>query len=349
MTTAYQDLVLFDKPALYLPMDEASGDFIDLSGNGYDCSPFGALTRNSTFATVGGAGGAVSTGGYAIAQKGHLPFGNSWTVEAWVQTTAPASWFGAAQGLSWIFNFPGDLVRYDGTRNCMAKLLYYWYPPIPTTYLAAGSGDFVTASYSNATNRDDSQSYAWSDTSGPSGNPLTIPKTHIIIRRAPGIGRIRTDNLTSTIKNTVVTNDDFNQNLQRSNNKFGVGLFGAPNSLSTIYASVAQTTWLSNVAMYPYALSDAQVASHYNMGLGTPTGNRVAGTALLDGAGTAGFPVFVHRRDTGACIGRTISGVSGAFSCNVGSYAGQVYAVCFDAMSGRNLPAQVFDLITPST
>jgi hypothetical protein len=137
----------------------------------------------------------------------------------------------------------------------------------------------------------------------------------------------------------------------------GMGIFGRPTSLSTVapdqtgaQSYATENYWASNVAVYNYTLSDAQILRHYQAGAGTLSSqNRVAGSTLLDGVATGGFPVFVHRRDTGALLGRTVSEAGGAFSCNVGSYAGLVYAVAFDTVSGLYFPAQVFDLITPST
>lgn len=349
----YQDIVLSDRPSLYLPMDEVSGSFIDVTGNGYDAAVSGAISRNSTAFTVDGKGGAVSTGGYAVAEKARVPFKDSWTVELWMGNTAPTSWFTSAQSLSWIVSFPGDLTRIDGTRNTMAHVMYYWY------YWAAANLSVGVSEFQNtqlvAIERDDANSYGWTNSGSnwiQSGTTINSGRRHLVLRQSSGFGPSDGTNPTSIWNNGAYlgTCNNNRPSMIRPSHLYGFGLFGRPSSLQTIYAAAAQTTWLSNVAMYDYCLSDAQVLKHYQAGAGTLSGqNRVAGTTLLDGVATGGFPVFVHRRDTGALLGRTTSDINGAFSCNVGSYAGQVYAVCFDTVSGMYFPAQVFDLIIPST
>jgi hypothetical protein len=356
MTTQYQDIVLTDRPALFLPMNEASGPFLDLTGNGYDAAVFGAFTRNSAFTTVGGAAGtgAIGNGGFAISPKGDLPFGDSWSIEAWIAGTATASWFGSAQGLSWILQFAGDLDRNDGTYNTVAQLLYYYQGGSGATQVFGGSSAFTYAYYPDANLRDDRNTYGWEYSSGVAvvsgSTPLpAYGRTHVVVRRPPGHGRSVDNNYTNVCKNGVYLGESVDPSAVFPARKNGVGLFGKPTSANSIYATAAQTTWLSSVAMYDYCLTDAQVLRHYQAGIGTLANNRVAGSTLLDGVATGGFPVFVHRRDTGALLGRTVSDASGAFSCNVGTYASQVYAVAFDPVSGKNYPAQIFDLIVPST
>jgi hypothetical protein len=355
----YQDIVLADRPALYLPMNEASGPFIDLTGNGYDASITGAITRNSTAFTVDGKGGAVSTGGFAVAEKGLLPFGDSWTIELWMGSSAAASWFDGNTGLSWIVSFPGDLVRQDGTRNNVAGVLYYFYYPGGYTALSVQVCDML---YSQlvTTERDDANNYVWNNTGSfwlQQQQPLNSVRRHIVLRKPSGLADASrpnpTQNLCPVFSNNAYvgqTNGSGPPPAIRPAISNGLGLFGRPTGPQTIYGGAAQTTWLSNVAMYDYCLTDAQINRHYLAGTtgAIPATNRVAGSTLLDGFAVGGFPVTVHRRDTGAVLGKTVSDGSGAFSCNVGTYSGQVYAVCHDTVSGNSFPAQVFDLIIPS-
>lgn len=370
----YDDIVLFDKPLMYLPLDEASGDFIDRTGNGFDAAIFGTLQRaDNTYTVDGRAGCGIGArlsqavgAGYAVVQNGMLPLHGmaDWTLELWSGVKAGTNY---PDALSNICTLPGNGAVGSGN-NTGYILGYSW------RYVQAyGSSAYAGKGTSGGSNNQTSFLYAYSHddnafgqlftsnvtpwyTGNSAGRPLIM--RHLIVRKT----RITNNNRTELWANGVIAPatglgaigrvDTGASALLRSNMDFGLGIFGRPTSKMTVVADGSYCTenyWASNIAIYDYALSDAQILRHYQAGAGTLAENRVAGTTLLDGVATGNFPVFVHRRDTGALIGKTLSDGSGAFSCNVGTYSGQVYAVCFDTVSGVRHPAQVFDLILPST
>lgn len=358
----YEDIVLADNPELYLPLTETSGDFIDITGNGYDAKVFGTLGRGSTTSTVDGRGG-VEVGsnwdGYAICPKPMPWFGGVYSMELWLYPTVITSAWIANGADEQVFAVPGN-VGVKTKVNGVGAIAVSGIGGDTALQAGAYKGGGYMSGTSNATIRDDN-SYT-------GNNPRTVYENHTwatsrflrhyVFRHSamPCTSVAANRNTTAggaceVFRNGALVSRIGSGSEERSFNyghpKYGFGLFGYPSSATTA-VNRSRYMWVAHAAIYSYPLTDAQILRHYQAGVGTLSGNRVAGSTLLDGAMAGGFKVFVHRRDTGELIGRTTSDATGYFSCNVGSYSGLVYAVAFDSVSGRYMPAQVFDLITPS-
>lgn len=363
--TRYQDRVLMDEPVLFLPLNDASGDLVDITGNGFDAVVYGTLTRNSTYKTVDGAGGiaiAAANDGWAISPKGGIPIWPTLdhSFEAWVACVTNTF---PAQRYQTFACIPASHVTKPTatTASVTRAITAIGADSSGGSYFKYGSVlNGAVFSSGSAAQRDDTN-FANSGTQAirssiglNSGSVRNLALHHVVVRRrlvaSTNIlievfvdGGFHTSSVIGNIPQTYPNPD------------YGLGIFGCPISPVAVHphgstvsnGNPAYQQWVSHVAAYDYALSDAQILAHYQAGTNSAANKRVAGSAFLLGVATAGFPVFVHRRDTGELIGKTVSDGSGAFSCDIGSYAGTVYAVCVDEVSGVNYPAQVFDLITP--
>lgn len=87
----YADEVLADSPAVFLTFDEATGNFLDASGNSNDFTPGAGVTRSKAGLVSDGGSSVSGSGTNLVASRGSLASGmggSTGTLEAWVRIPA---------------------------------------------------------------------------------------------------------------------------------------------------------------------------------------------------------------------------------------------------------------------
>lgn len=363
----YKDLILSYRPVAYLPLDEPSGQLIDITGNGYNADVYGTLERASTRFTAGGCNGLYNTAigsGYAIIPKPMPHFGaHDFTVVAWMAGGAPLiNSFGAAYG--WesrpIVSQSTDAAIKRTSATTQIGTTHSW----AISMTRSGNPEYVRVCYEaphanawaytpNSAIRDDPNLaygvFAWQAHWEVSFVTSTaFPKSLVAIRR--NLNSLNSYNAYESIRDGVVqqTAGGDSPIPAPPSTVFGPGIFCHPTSKTTGSVNSA-FMWINHLAFFDRSLSDADLLRMYTLGnTGVLAENRVSGSVLVDGVAVGNVRVNVHRRDTGAVLGTVLSDNAGFFDCYVGSYSGHVYAVAIDTVSGKNYNAQVFDLITPA-
>lgn len=324
--SAYDDIVLSHEPLLYAPM-KTVGSVVDNYAD--PAKPLTQVGPVSTHGTTVDTCPMISLGGATGFTWPHIFEMNfNWSIEFWEKSTSSGT-----------MNTAGSIFSVYEQFNRSIKLKFSKYTSSATySYKALVTHGFSLTALDSAsdpvgpetalladytTNYTDTSLYHWVITSGLTGG--------VVVYRN-GVPHLTSGAVNATYFSTCMPTS--------RTLPFAFGC-------SPLLTEFSNWSAISHVALYGHRLTASDVALHYAMATGGAT-NRIAGTVLLDGTGTQGFPVRVYRRDTGALLGTVMSDGNGAFSMPVGSYSGTVYALCTDTVTGKPYNAQVFDLLTPA-
>ncbi|MDE2099071.1 MAG: LamG domain-containing protein [Patescibacteria group bacterium] len=245
----YRQLILRDRPAAYYRMDETSGTTaFDSSGNGNNGTITGGVTLNQPGALVDGDAAMAFDGstGYVQIASSATPAGNAFTVEAIVRSTNQGT---------------------DLTIMCQE-------PVFEIALAGDGSaGRFSCALMTSNMNGKVPPTWYWFG-GGPN---LSDGAWHHVIAAYDGAEvNLYADGV------LVHTEPNYSGGLQLDGNPISIGCRG----LGTTGAQLFFPGTLDEVAIYPYALTPAQIQEHYQMGTQkfgiSPAGNLLLATGELE-------------------------------------------------------------------
>ena len=247
MATAYQQTVLADAPVGFWPLNELSGTVAyDLSGNGNNAAYTSGITLNNPSLSAGlpVCANLTGTGSYISGPTSpvNIPVGNSaYTLEIWASSVWTQTQY-SANG--------AQLLGYGGygTTDEVNAIKFM------ANANATGNG-FVN--------------YWWGNDFGPTGT-FNLNQTYHLVATFDGTTR-------SLYVNGVLYGSDTptGHNVTTAANI----TIGSPNNASNNTESIVG--YVSNVAIYPTALSAARILAHYNSGLLPPLIANMYGTGML--------------------------------------------------------------------
>lgn len=255
----YQAEVLADSPEAFFPMGESSGSYADISGNGRTLTPVNAPTQGGEAPTIFTGGASALLNGTNQRFTSDVPFSGEtdYTLEFWMKTSDTQAMLASS--------------RSDSPTSNRSFTTHYGTSPVGTS---PGSGGLSVGMSGYNTWR------------GAATSGLSLADDvwhHIVVVLTPPVGENVT-NAHIAIYVDGVLKSDVSSVYSSGDNAI------APFNAATWYfagggvdnAGGFLSGRLSNIAVYPSALSQARVEAHYLAGTTAPSALRAVGGAESD-------------------------------------------------------------------